>query len=63
MRIWQAGKKREALINYGNPLANMKPYEYLMINGEILEPAAVETTGLYSGRALLADGRVIEYEW
>jgi hypothetical protein len=41
----------------------MKPYEYLMINGEILEPAAVETTGLYSGRALLADGRVIEYEW
>lgn len=61
MRIWQAGKKREALRIGYDPMAP-SINAMVLIGGEIAVAAEIVNAGLYTGRVMMADGREFEYE-
>lgn len=64
MRIWQAGKKREALHIPSDPIANAIGNAVMISNrGVFMIAEPPRTTGLYTGIVKMADGREIEYSW
>jgi len=62
VRIWQAGKKREALRIGFDPVSPAKNV-LLSIGNEMAIAAEAYTTGLYTGIVKLVDGRQFEYEF
>lgn len=61
LRIWQAGKKREALHIF-DPIVNGIG-NALMIGTEVHMCFEAKQTGIYTGEAKLADGSIVEYEF